>query len=885
VLVTVDRTNTTGGDIHALLVFTTAAGSADVVGLELGVGVIPIRHNSGTFGDMDSCTFPGLTDILSSCTSTGSDVTLFDTADSELVIGDAAKFSSIDVSLATESNKNIEAKFEFSTGSDTWTVFSPSDGTNGFQDTSVIAWELSDIPTWATGTSTRYFIRITRTRTGNIATPPVEDKLQISAITEYMWGDTGILTVSSLNASSTSSFDGDLTIDGSGNAQIKFPNLAGDATNPAICFEDAGGVCDTGIFQNQTNQFAVTLAGQQDFLFHTSRFVAQQGNAFAWDTVTGAGDLFLEIDAANILAQRNGTNAQTFRVYETFTDASNNQGLFIDAGVTTADAVTIGAFTNGTGTDNIDLILSPAGTGKIGINDTAPNQLLGLLGTNAQISIEESDTEFLRLGVEATGGDMVIGWDDSDDLHLGVFDSPTDTSVNPFMIIRSTGNVGIGNTVPGVLLEVSASATNSIIEISTWSTTAGDQSVLKFQKSASATINTLSATASGEDLGEIRALGVDTSSATQQAARILFEGDASPDADAVPGRILFFTSDTSALVEAFRVSDDQRLLSGTAAGWGLLNETSSATNPTLIPDRTELTTGIGGTSNELSLIVLGLEALKIDTSGNVGIGTTSPYTTLSVVGEIVGSHFTATTTSTSTLPQLDVNGIQATDFIQISGDVIIDFAGTGLTVIATTGILEVDASQTQITAVGALDGGTITANFGNIDIGSSNFDADGTVNLGGVVTISATGTLVIPQSATCDSNANGELCHDTTDDQLILDSRVIQTEVRIWGVTVASTTPAFDSGGLLPAPTQLDGYTMTRVQCHVDTGTSKIIAVEDASANSSEDITCATTNTTDDGSITNATVTASELMFIDFGATSGTVDNVSISVFGTWTRE
>jgi hypothetical protein len=28
-------------------------------------------------------------------------------------------------------------------------------------------------------------------------------------------------------------------------------------------------------------------------------------------------------DAANTLAQRNGTNAQTFRCYGTFTDASN----------------------------------------------------------------------------------------------------------------------------------------------------------------------------------------------------------------------------------------------------------------------------------------------------------------------------------------------------------------------------------------------------------------------------------------------------------------------------------------------------------------------------------------------------------------------------------
>ncbi len=40
--------------------------------------------------------------------------------------------------------------------------------------------------------------------------------------------------------------------------------------------------------------------------------------------------------------------------------------------------------------------------------------------------------------------------------------------------------------------------------------------------------------------------------------------------------------------------------------------------------------------------------LAILSNGNVGIGTTTPYAKLSVVGEIVGSYFTATTTATST---------------------------------------------------------------------------------------------------------------------------------------------------------------------------------------------------------------------------------------------
>ncbi len=44
---------------------------------------------------------------------------------------------------------------------------------------------------------------------------------------------------------------------------------------------------------------------------------------------TNSFDLYLARDAANTLAQRNGANAQTFRVYNTFTDASNYERGFL----------------------------------------------------------------------------------------------------------------------------------------------------------------------------------------------------------------------------------------------------------------------------------------------------------------------------------------------------------------------------------------------------------------------------------------------------------------------------------------------------------------------------------------------------------------------------
>jgi len=61
-----------------------------------------------------------------------------------------------------------------------------------------------------------------------------------------------------------------------------------------------------------------------------------------------SGDVVLNRDAAGILAQRNGAAAQTFRVYNTFTDASNYERAVMDW-TTTANTLIIGAQQLGTG--------------------------------------------------------------------------------------------------------------------------------------------------------------------------------------------------------------------------------------------------------------------------------------------------------------------------------------------------------------------------------------------------------------------------------------------------------------------------------------------------------------------------------------------------------
>lgn len=73
-------------------------------------------------------------------------------------------------------------------------------------------------------------------------------------------------------------------------------------------------------------------------------------------------DLFLRRDAAAVLAQYNGTNAQTIRIYETRTDASNYERGSI---ALASDTLTIAWESAGTGAANGSIALTPKGSGGV----------------------------------------------------------------------------------------------------------------------------------------------------------------------------------------------------------------------------------------------------------------------------------------------------------------------------------------------------------------------------------------------------------------------------------------------------------------------------------------------------------------------------------------
>jgi hypothetical protein len=95
-------------------------------------------------------------------------------------------------------------------------------------------------------------------------------------------------------------------------------------------------------------------------------------------------------------------------------------------------------------------------------------------------------------------------------------------------------------------------------------------------KSASATVGTLAAVSNGDSLGSVIFSAASSSSAVTTSAIIRNTADAAVSANIVPGRLSFFTADTSGTnTEALRINSAQRIGYGSTISAGGVNTTAA----------------------------------------------------------------------------------------------------------------------------------------------------------------------------------------------------------------------------------------------------------------------------------------------------------------------
>ena len=142
--------------------------------------------------------------------------------------------------------------------------------------------------------------------------------------------------------------------------QLLLPD--GTAAAPSLSFTSATG---HGLYYYNSTNLGLSVGGTLRMLFTTApRIILPSTGQLTFTSAAADGtvDTILARDAAGVLAQRNVANAQTSRIYGTFTDASNYERLSLSH--VTATGSLIAAETAGSGGDNLGITLTPAGTGN-----------------------------------------------------------------------------------------------------------------------------------------------------------------------------------------------------------------------------------------------------------------------------------------------------------------------------------------------------------------------------------------------------------------------------------------------------------------------------------------------------------------------------------------
>ena len=283
--------------------------------------------------------------------------------------------------------------------------------------------------------------------------------------------------------------------------------------------------------------------------------------------------------------------------------------------------------------------------GTASYNSSDKLTLVGTGNTSLTIDATSSTSSSIFFADGADGTEAYRGYlqynHASDSLFIG-------TSASEAMRIDSSGRLLIGTTSSQTLdnadcsLQVIGSNfSNSGFTQQRYVNSVSGPSLL-FAKSRSGTIGTQTIVQNGDELGKIRFYGSDGNDFDNYAAEIKAIVDGTPGSNDMPGRLVFLTTadGAAAPTERMRISQNGDIAvnfdgSGSQTGvFQIADGSASSPGLTFWADGAKDTGIFRSGSNTLNFSTAGSERMRIDSSGNVGIGTSSPTSKLNVAGRL-----------------------------------------------------------------------------------------------------------------------------------------------------------------------------------------------------------------------------------------------------------
>lgn len=422
--------------------------------------------------------------------------------------------------------------------------------------------------------------------------------------------------------------------------------------------------------------------------------------------------------------------------------ANNNIKLGTDG----ADSVRIGRTNTSaakvhirSGSDT-DLVVS---NGKVGIGMEDPSDSLEIDG-----DIQLSPTAITTAHIKTTGsldvrasGNIKIGTDGADSVRLGRVNttavkchirSGADTD-----LVVSNSMVGLGTETPGTQLQLEGTTPYITLKNSTAENTAGGcESKLIFEDHSDTTLGQIEASHSGS-------------------------------ADDTKGKLVLSTHNGSALTAAITIDDTQAV---TLAGDLTVNGTTTTINSTTLTVDDKVVVIASGAADSSAADGAGI---SVDgASATILYDHTGTQWEMNKPLEVTGAITSSGAVVAASLDisgDCDIDGTMEADAITVDGtalnEYIADTVGamvgsnteTGITVSYDDADNTLDFVLDQVTATGAINSGSITSGFGNIDVGSSTIATTGSVTAG----------TVDINSGIADENASGITASFTAGEALV----------------------------------------------------------------------------------------------------------------------